>query len=108
MIAFAETANVKAGPEAFETAVELIDLLLARLARTGTLAAPRPRPPRAKPRSSPASRPTHTPARAWADLAQSLGARARQGKAVNLDPAGLILDMLLKLDACAASLARRA
>jgi len=108
MIAFAETANTKAGPEAFETAVGLIDLLLARLALTGTLSAP---PPEAAPgEAALLSRISPNPeaARAWADLAQTLAARARQGKAVNLDPAGLILDMLFKLDACAASLARRA
>ena len=37
-------------------------------------------------------------ARTWAALQQDLSARARQGKAVNLDPAGLILDMLWRIE----------
>jgi DNA polymerase-3 subunit delta' len=31
-------------------------------------------------------------------LHQSLGARARHARAVNLDPAALVLDMVLKID----------
>ena len=46
-------------------------------------------------------------ARHWADLAQSLGVRARRGKAVNLDPAALLMDMVLKIDDTAGSLAQR-
>ena len=46
-------------------------------------------------------------ARSWADLAQSLGNRARRGKAVNLDPAALLMDMVLKIDETAGSLALR-
>lgn len=106
MIAFAETASTRAGPEAFETAVTLIDTALARLALAGTRMQP---PPEAAPgETALLTRLSPDPyaARAWANLAQSLGARARQGKAVNLDPAGLILDMLLKLDETATSLVR--
>ena len=51
--------------------------------------------------------PHPTAARAWADLAQSLSSRARRGKAVNLDPAALLMDMLLKVDETAGSLAQR-
>ncbi len=106
MIAFAETASTRAGPEAFETAATLIDLVLSRLALTGTRQAA---PPQAAPgESALLSRlsPDPSAARAWADLAQSLGSRARQGRSVNLDPAGLILDMLLRLDETASALAR--
>ena len=45
--------------------------------------------------------------RAWATLAQTLSARARRGKAVNLDPAALLMDILLKVDEVAGSLAQR-
>ena len=38
---------------------------------------------------------------AWADLAQTLTLRARRGRAVNLDPAALLMDMLLKIDEAA-------
>lgn len=105
MIAFAETASLRAGPEGFETAVTLIDTLLARLALSGARGQI---PPEAAPgEAALLARLTPDPwaARAWANLAQTLGARARQGKAVNLDPAGLILDMLLKLDETASGLA---
>ena len=40
-------------------------------------------------------------ARTWADLAQNLGARARHARAVNLDPAALILDTLFRIEAAA-------
>jgi DNA polymerase-3 subunit delta' len=43
--------------------------------------------------------------RAWAELAADLTARARRGKAVNLDPAALIFDMFLDLDRTAERLA---
>jgi DNA polymerase-3 subunit delta' len=46
-------------------------------------------------------------ARLWADLAQGLSARARRGKAVNLDPAALLMDMVLKIDETAGTLAPR-
>ena len=52
------------------------------------------------------SPPPHA-ARAWAELAQTLSARARRGKAVNLDPAALLMDILLKIDETAGSLAQR-
>jgi DNA polymerase-3 subunit delta' len=107
MLAFAETASTRAGPDGFETAVTLIDLLLSRLALTGTTGAP---PPEAAPGEAALLQrlsPDVGAARGWAILAQSLSARARQGKAVNLDPAGLILDMLLKVDDTAARLAIR-
>ena len=42
-----------------------------------------------------------------AELAQSLSQRARRGKAVNLDPAALLMDMVLKLEETAGSLAHR-
>jgi DNA polymerase-3 subunit delta' len=43
-------------------------------------------------------------ARPWAELHDTLGQRTRHGKAVNLDPAALLLDTLLKIDQTAATL----
>jgi DNA polymerase-3 subunit delta' len=51
--------------------------------------------------------PDATAALVWADLAQSLSARARRGRAVNLDPASLLMDMVLKIDETAGTLAPR-
>ncbi|NOX41057.1 MAG: DNA polymerase III subunit delta' [Alphaproteobacteria bacterium] len=41
-------------------------------------------------------------ARIWAELSQTLAARSAHGRAVNLDPTSVILDMLLKIDQTAA------
>jgi DNA polymerase-3 subunit delta' len=38
-------------------------------------------------------------------VAQHLGLRARRGKAVNLDPAALLMDMVLHINETAAELA---
>ena len=45
-------------------------------------------------------------AQTWATLQQDLSDRVRRGRAVNLDPAALILDMVLKIKDTAATLAR--
>lgn len=82
----------------FELMLELIDLLLARMARAGATGIT---PPEAAPGESALLArlaPNAHKARLWADLAQTLGLRARRGRAVNLDPAALVLDMLLKID----------
>lgn len=106
-LALAELAGARGAAETFDLLVTLIDLFLARLARfgaTGIL------PPEAAPQEAQLLQrlaPSPAAARAWADLAQSLSARARRGKAVNLDPAALLMDMLLKVDETAGSLALR-
>lgn len=106
-LALADLAATRGAAETFDLVITLIDLFLARLARTGATGQT---PPDAAPdearllvRLSPGMQ----AARAWADLAQSLSARARQGKAVNLDPAALLMDMLLRIDETAAALAIR-
>jgi DNA polymerase-3 subunit delta' len=93
-------ADSCAGPKAsdrFDLALDLLDLLLSRLARAGFQGPP----PEAAPgesqllaRLSPHDR----AARAWAERQALSSARARQGKAVNLDPAALLLDMLLQIE----------
>ncbi|MEQ9260552.1 MAG: DNA polymerase III subunit delta' [Roseovarius sp.] len=79
----------------------LTELMLARLARTGATGQP---PPEALPgeadiltRLAPDAR----KARAWAMAAEEIGSRARHGRAVNLDPAALVLDTVLKLQVTA-------
>ncbi len=106
-IAFADAA-AKRGEEArFDLAVGLIDTALARLARTGATGAPPPEAAPGEAETLARLAPSPHAARAWADLAASLAARARAGKAVNLDPAALILDMVLKVDDAAGALAPR-
>lgn len=79
--------------------IDLLGLLLARLARAGLGAIPEAAPGEGAlhARLSPDAR----AARVWAGLhAEALG-RARAGLAVNLDPAALILDMLLAIEEAA-------
>jgi DNA polymerase III subunit delta' len=103
-IALSDTASGKGNEAQFDLILTLLDLFLARLARSGIIGATAPEaaPGEAAIMARLSPRPHH--ARAWADLAQTLGIRARRGRAVNLDPAALLLDMLLKIGAVAANL----
>lgn len=106
-LALADIAGARGAAETFDLLVTLIDLFLARLARTGTL---HQTPHEAAPNEAQLLArlsPTPAAARQWADLAQHLSARARRGKAVNLDPAALLMDMLLQIDETAGTLASR-
>ncbi|MBL4928655.1 DNA polymerase III subunit delta' [Fuscibacter oryzae] len=103
-LALAEAGAARGAEATFELIVTLIDLFLARLARAGTLGQT---PPEAAPgEAALIARLSPDPwaARHWADLAQTLGLRARRGKAVNLDPAALLMDMVLRLDETAKAL----
>ena len=48
--------------------------------------------------------PDHLAARKWAELAQAASQRLRRGRAVNLDPAALILDTFFKIETCSVRL----
>lgn len=96
-LAFAARAAGRQGDGTLGQTLDLLDLFLARLARAGA-----GRPPSveaAKGELALIARlcPTPEAARQWASAQAELSARARQGLAVNLDPQGLLLDMLLKL-----------
>lgn len=84
--------------------LDLFDLFLARLARTGASGTP-PGQQAAPGEATLMVRlaPDLHSGQAWARLAQELGARLRHGRAVNLDPAALILDTLLKLQTATVS-----
>ncbi|KNG95102.1 DNA polymerase III subunit delta' [Pseudaestuariivita atlantica] len=87
------------GKEArFDMFLDMMDLFLARLARTGAAGIP-PAQQAAPGEATLMVRlaPDAASGRAWAQLAQTQGARLRHGRAVNLDPAALVLDTLLKL-----------
>ncbi|MGL5010472.1 MAG: DNA polymerase III subunit delta', partial [Paracoccaceae bacterium] len=103
-ISLAETAAGKANEAQFDLILTLIDLFLARLARFGATGQTAPEAAKGEAALMARLSPTPHHARAWADLAQTLGIRARRGRAVNLDPAALLLDTLLKIDAMAATL----
>ena len=101
-LALAETAAARGGADTLDLFYNLLDIALARLARTGATGIPptneaAPNEAAILMRLAP-----HAPqARAWADTAQTALDRARHGRAVNLDPAALVLDTLFKLSATA-------
>ncbi len=82
----------------FGMTLDLIDLFLSRAARAGLMGEPTaqgaPHEARLLARIAPDAR----AARRWAQLQQDLTERSRHGRAVNLDPAALILDMIFKIE----------
>lgn len=105
-LALAEAGAGRGAEAQFDLIVSLIDLFLARLARAGTIGqCPVEAAPDEAALIARLSPHPHA-ARGWADLAQHLGIRARRAKAVNLDPAALLVDMFLKIDEAAAALSR--
>lgn len=104
-LSLAEQGAGKGAEQQFELIVTLLDLFLARLARAGTLGQLPPEAAKGEADLIARLSPTPAHAREWADVAQHLGLRARRGKAVNLDPAALLMDMLLHINETAAGLA---
>ncbi|MEL7212288.1 MAG: DNA polymerase III subunit delta' [Pseudomonadota bacterium] len=100
----ADSAAGRTNAARFDLMLMLIDLFLARVARTGAMMPPVPAND-AEPAVLSKLAPSPHAARHWAALQQDLSARARHGRAVNLDPSALILDMVLKIDQTAARLA---
>lgn len=97
----AESAAQRGAEERLDLLLALLDLFLARLARAGALGAAGTEAAPGEAALLGRLAPDPATGRRWATLHQSLGARARHGRAVNLDPAALILDMVLKIDEAA-------
>ncbi len=106
MHTLADGAAGKGAEARFALLIDLIDLFLARVARAGALAGLAPDAAKGEGAliAKLAARPQT--AQGWAQLAQTLGQKARRGRAVNLDPAALVLDMLLAIEAGALALLR--
>ena len=101
----AEACVGPANVDRYELTLGLMDRFLTRLARTG---AGRPPIVEAAPGEADVMRrlaPDGFAARDWAVLQQELSARATHAKAVNLDPAALILDMVFKINDTATRIA---
>ncbi len=105
--ALAEIGAGRGNEEKFDLLLMLIDLFLARLARAGTLGYCPPEAAKGEAELIARLSPHPEAARHWADLAQGLANRARRGRAVNLDPAALLMDMVLQIDQTAGMLAQR-
>ncbi|PZX48242.1 DNA polymerase-3 subunit delta' [Roseinatronobacter thiooxidans] len=97
-LALAESAAGKANDARFAMILTLFDLFMARMARAGITG---PGPEAVPGEAALFSRlaPHAGAARAYADLSQRMGARSRHGRAVNLDPAALVLDMVWQTEA---------
>ena len=102
----ADSLSQRGAEARFDLTVRLVDLALSRLARAGASGS---LPPEAAPNEAAMMQNLAADpgaARLWAELAMDLGARARQGRAVNLDPAALVLDMFLRMESAARQGAR--
>lgn len=94
----AEAAAARGATDRLGLLMGLTDLMLARLARSGATG----RPPAVEAAPGEAAlmarlAPGPVRARAWADAAQAISARAVHGRAVNLDPASLVLDTVFRI-----------
>lgn len=95
----ADLAAGRAGADGdpFDMVVTLLDRFLTRAARTGLLGAPMPEAAEGEADVLTRLAPGPEASRLWADAQAQLSARARAGRAVNLDPSALVLDMLIGL-----------
>jgi DNA polymerase-3 subunit delta' len=102
----AESCVGAANVDRYELILGLIDQFLTRVARTGA-----GRPPLVEAAKGEAAlmarlAPDGMSAKDWATLQQEISARAAHARAVNLDPAALILDMVFKINDTASRAAR--
>ncbi len=102
-LALAEASAARGAEEHRALLFTLLDVALARLARSAATGQPLPEAAPNEAQTFARLAPSPHKARQWADTAQTALARARHGMAVNLDPAALVLDTLLKLQETAAA-----
>jgi len=97
-LALADSVVGRGAEDRFDLMLNLIDLFLIRVARTGATGQP-PMVEAAPGETALLSRLATTPqqTRAWAEVAAEITARSRHGKSVNLDPAALVLDTVWKI-----------
>ena len=98
-LALAETVAGRGAEARFDLLLDLVDLVLARLARFGATGRPLPEAVAGEAALFARLAPHPGAARRWAELAQTLSLRVRRGRAVNLDPAALVMDSFLRIDA---------
>lgn len=103
-LAAADWSNGAAGRPAaqgdpFDLALTLLDRFLTRLARAGLVGAPLIQAARGEAALMARLSPDDLAARSWAAAQAQLSARARNGRAVNVDPAALVMDMILAMSA---------
>lgn len=102
----AESCVGAANVDRYELILGLIDRFLTRLARTGAGRPPLVEAARGEAEVMTRLAPDGLAAKDWATLQQEISARAAHAKAVNLDPAASILDMVFKINDTASRVAR--
>jgi len=103
----AESVAGRGKEQRLDLLLGLINQFLARTARTGVSGPPLVEATPGETEVLQRLAPTPDAGRKWAQLQQDLSARAAHGRAVNLDPAALILDMVFKINDLAAKLVAR-
>ena len=95
----AEAAGRRSGNEEdpFDLLMTLLDRFFSRAVLSGLLGPPQPEAAEGEAKVLARISPDVHAARKWADAQAELSARARAGRAVNLDPSALVLDMLIRL-----------
>lgn len=96
-LALAESVAGTGNEEKLDLLLGLMDRFLARTARTGAIGKYPVNAARDEAEIQTRLCPDARAAREWATMQQELGARARHGRAVNLDPSVLILDMVFRI-----------
>ncbi|PUB12477.1 DNA polymerase III subunit delta' [Yoonia sediminilitoris] len=89
----------------FGMTLDLIDFFLSRVARAGLMGEPSTQAAPGEARLLTRLSPHDRAAQRWAQLQQDLSERSRRGRAVNLDPAALILDIIFKIEETAQGVA---
>jgi DNA polymerase-3 subunit delta' len=102
----AESCVGAANVDRYELILGLIDRFLTRVARTGAGRPPLVEAARGEADVMTRLAPDGIAAKDWATLQQEISARAAHARAVNLDPAALILDMVFKINDTASRVAR--
>lgn len=98
VLKLAESCAGRGSENRFALLLDLFNQFISRTARTGLQGEPAEQGAPGEARLLSRLAPHDLAARDWADLQQRLSARARHGKAVNLDPAALILDMIFQIE----------
>ncbi|MBU2935227.1 MULTISPECIES: DNA polymerase III subunit delta' [Pacificibacter] len=102
----AESCVGAANVDRYELILGLIDRFLTRMARTGAGRPPLVEAARGEAEVMRRLAPDNMAAKDWATVQQEISARAAHAKAVNLDPAASILDMVFKINDTASRVAR--
>lgn len=97
-LALANACVGAANATRYALTLDLIDQFLSRTARAGLMGAPVNQGAPGEALLLGRLCPDDRASRAWAQLQQDLSTRVRHGKAVNLDPAALILDIVFKIE----------